>query len=209
MTHSWHVYRCGVLVFIAAAMALVGWLGHFLSVAGIGIGWLLVSPGFYKRPWRKRTALRVLIISAALGGIIGYMDAFAVVFKCATGLGSLLLAWIFLRTIIPPHTALITAIGEESRGPLGAHLRAYTGVLTWFWGLFLLLSAIVALVQLASHRVIPLLHWLPTWQLPIAIAVFVLEFYLRKLLFPAHNHPSFKEYLQIVAAAMAKIPLVR
>lgn len=129
--------------------------------------------------------------------------------KLITCVASIALAAYFLHTLIPPHTALITAIGEASRGPLGPQLRAYTRAITWFWGVFLLLCGAVALGQLFAVQVLKPLYWLPAWQLPVSAAVFVGEFYLRKRLFPAHNHPGFREYLSIVARAMAKPPRTR
>jgi uncharacterized membrane protein len=202
-------YRCLLLALAAGAMLLYGWHWHQPALIGSGAGCCAVLPWLCRRSWNWAINALILLCAGLIGFVIGHFGAMALTLKLFACIASLALAAYFLHTLFPPHTALITAIGEASRGPLGPQLRAYTRGITWFWGLFLLLCAVVALGQLCSVQILEHLYWLPAWQLPLSMLVFVGEFYLRKRLFPAHNHPGFREYLSIVAQAMAKPPRTR
>ncbi len=113
----------------------------------------------------------------------------------------LLFLAVFGHTLLPGHTPLVTAIGEQSRGPLTPAMRAYTHKVTIMWTLVFLILAISAV----------LLPWLASperWSLFTNIlnyllvgALFVSEYIYRRYRFKDHDHPTFIEYLRIVVRA--------
>lgn len=202
-----HAYRLSLPAALACALLLGGWHWQWAGLTGSGVGCLLAMPWLLKR--RGLSGLLVLLIAGAAGFAIASSGASAEILRVGSALASLALALFFLRTLLPPHIALITAIGEASRGPLEPALRLYTRRITCFWGLFLLLCSLLSLGHWLHLPALAPLVWLPAGQLPLSLLIFVGEFYLRKRLFPAHNHPGFKEYLMIVANAMAHPPRTR
>lgn len=200
-------YRLSLFAALACGLLVGGWHWQQAGLMGWGIGWLLVLLWLIKG--RRARVIPTLLISGSAGFVIGWSGAAAEIVHIGSALASLALALLFLRTLIPPHTALITAIGEASRGPLEPALRRYTRRMTGFWGVFLLACGLVSLGYVLHLPSLAPLAWLPAWQLPVSALMFVGEFYLRKRLFPTHNHPGFKEYLMIVANAMAHPPRTR
>lgn len=198
-------YQLSLVAASGCGLLVCGWLWQQADLMGWGIGWLLVLPWLIK----GRGIPLALLVSGSAGFVIGWSGLAGEILHIGSALASLALALFFLRTLMPPHTALITAIGEASRGPLEPALRVYTRRITCFWGLFLLACALVSLGYLLHLPALAPMVWLPAWQLPLSVLIFVGEFYLRKQLFPSHNHPGFKEYLMIVARAMAQPPRTR
>ena len=96
----------------------------------------------------------------------------------------------------------------KPHGAAGARAAALYPAHDGYVGLLLLACGLISLGYLLLPALAPL-AWLPAWQLPLSVALFIGEFYLRKRLFPTHNHPGFKEYLMIVAKAMAHPPRTR
>ena len=105
---------------------------------------------------------------------------------------------IFGSTLLPGKEALITAIGENSRGPLSVAMRRYTYWLTVSWCcLFVIMATIPTTLLLTGQQ--SLWFWFTNvFNYIIVSVLFVGEFYLRKKLFPKHNHPGFWEYLTII-----------
>jgi len=113
----------------------------------------------------------------------------------------LLILSVFVRSLLPGQVALVTDIGEKSRGPLSSEMRIYTKKVTWLW--VIVLSIIVTLSTL--------LPWLSSdfvWSLfsnilnyVFVAALFIGEFVYRKYRFPSHQHPLFLEYIKIVVMA--------
>lgn len=206
MRRSAHAYRLSLLLALACGLVLSGWHWQQVGLQGWGIGWLLLLP--WRHKLRGGALILALLVSGLAGFVIASSGAAGIVVHLGSALASLALALWFLRTLLPPHTALITAIGEASRGPLEPALRLYTRRMTAMWGLLLLACGLISLGYLLLPALAPL-AWLPAWQLPLSVALFIGEFYLRKRLFPTHNHPGFKEYLMIVAKAMAHPPRTR
>ena len=115
----------------------------------------------------------------------------------------LLVGWGFIRTLLPGQIPLVTAIGENSRGPLSPDMVVYTRHVTEIWSIFLLALGCAGLL-------LPIFGSLKMWSLftniisPILISLlFVGEYLYRKNKFRDHDHPSFREYLKIVFRARA------
>lgn len=108
---------------------------------------------------------------------------------------------IFGKTLLPGKEALITAIGEASRGPLSLAMRRYTYGLTAAWcALFITMAALPTLFLLTDKQA--LWFWFTNvFNYLIVGFLFIGEFYLRKKIFPNHNHPGFLEYLKIIYLA--------
>lgn len=110
----------------------------------------------------------------------------------------LLLFGVFGRTLMPGQTPIITAIGEEARGPLSTELRSYTRRVTLLWTtiFFAMVSASLLLPFLASKELWSLFTNLINYL--VVAALFVGEYIYRRLRFRDHDHPSFPDYLRIV-----------
>lgn len=109
-----------------------------------------------------------------------------------------LLFWFFLSSLLPGRVALVTAIGEQVRGPLSEGMRRYTHYVTVLWvivfGLMATCSAMLA--WLASNEVWSLFTNFLNYLM--VGAIFAGEYVVRRMLFRDHNHPSFTQYLRIV-----------
>ena len=113
-----------------------------------------------------------------------------------------LLFWtVFTQSLLPGNVALVTAIGEQSRGPLDKPMRNYTRRVTIIWSI--LLGCMVLWSAL-----LPWLGSVQLWSLfanvinyVLIAAMFVGEFAYRRWRFKSHDHPSFLQYLKIVIHA--------
>jgi uncharacterized membrane protein len=113
----------------------------------------------------------------------------------------LLFLGVFGQTLLPGQVPLVTAIGEESRGPLSAAMKNYTRNVTIMWTLIFLGMVIssMLLLWLASPELWSLFTNIINY---IAVgAVFAGEYIYRRLRFKDHDHPSFIDYLRIVVRA--------
>ncbi len=144
-----------------------------------------------------------LMLLAVCGGSISLalMDAALYLLYVPPIALPLLLFVVFASTLMPGKEALVTAIGEASRGPLGTKMRRYTRVVTAVWaGIFLLMVLVASLLPLTGNQV--LWSWVTSiWNYVVVAVFFVGEFWLRQWLFPDHDHPGFIEYIKIVVAA--------
>ena len=107
----------------------------------------------------------------------------------------------FGRTLFSGRTPLITVISEAARGPLTPAMQNYTRLLTQLWclvfAILILWSAILPWVQRPE-----LWSWFTNViNYGFVGAFFVIEFMVRKKLFPEHNHPSFIQYIRIIIQA--------
>ena len=113
----------------------------------------------------------------------------------------LLIGSVFWNSLMPGRVPLITEIGESARGPLTPALKHYTFRLTQLWALVLLVQW---LITLYLSVVGPNWLWALTTQYLnylVVTVLFVGEFYVRRCLFPEHNHPNFFNYIKIVVDA--------
>ena len=111
----------------------------------------------------------------------------------------------FALTLRPGRTTLITAIALGEHGSLSPAIAIYTRRLTLFWALLLATLAGVALLLSFSGPV-----WL--WSLftnfisyAVLGLVFLVEYLLRRHLFPHHPHTGFMQYLGIVIHSKPRI----
>lgn len=113
----------------------------------------------------------------------------------------LLLAVVFASTLLPGKEALVTAIGEAAKGPLGNDMRRYTKGVTILWAVFcfaMMIEDIVLAVFASEH----LWSWMTSIVNYLMIAVLFLgEFYYRKWRFPQYEHPNLIDYIKIVIHA--------
>lgn len=115
----------------------------------------------------------------------------------------LLLAVVFINTLLPGKEPLVTAIGEASRGPLSAEMRRYTRGVTTLWAAVFCLMVLEAFVLALAGRP-QLWSWVTSILNYLLIGILFLgEFIFRKWRFPDHNHPGFVEYIKIVVHANA------
>jgi uncharacterized membrane protein len=179
---------------LAHASHLLAWR-HLQAIAAIllllGIFW----PALVNRrlvPWLIFVSLCFFILLLEYLQLINYLMYLPPVVIPA------LLLFVFGRTLLPGQEPLITAIGEAARGPLSIAMRKYTRVLTQLW-------CLVFLTMMLWSGILPLLQQPLLWSwftnvinYGVVSVLFVGEFFLRKKLFPEHNHPSFFEYIEII-----------
>lgn len=160
----------------------------------------LLSAGILYRGLRNRHPGSWLCFGAIVGItiIIANIEYSKYLFYIPPVLVPALIAGIFISTLLPGKEPLVTAIGEQARGPLSPEMRRYTKSVTRMWAWFLSIMTVWS----------ALLPWLAEpwlWSLVtnflnyiLVAIVFVGEFMVRRKRFTEHNHPSFKEYLKIV-----------
>ena len=110
---------------------------------------------------------------------------------------NLFLALVFLHSLGAGQRALISVVAEKIRGEtLPPELERYTRQMTWFWtALFLSMAALsIGLAAFASHQ------WWSLFTNFIAYLViglvFMVEFGLRRVLFPHLPHTGLVAYVQ-------------
>lgn len=105
---------------------------------------------------------------------------------------------VFIRSLFPNQTALITRFARQVHGPLRPDIIRYTYCLTWFWSLFFItaLLAPLALFFYGPHN---------AWQWPlnggtIGLATFflILEYGLRRLVIRHFDHASLRTSIDIL-----------
>lgn len=145
--------------------------------------------------WLLFSTLTTLVL------ILGYLKLTLYLLYLTPIVIPLALLIFFGRTLFAGRTPLITAISEAARGPTTPAMQKYTRLLTQLW------CAIFFILILWSF----ILPWLQNPKLwswftnvinyGFVSAFFVIEFLVRKKLFPEHNHPSFIEYIRIIIKA--------
>ena len=135
----------------------------------------------------------VLLVSASLDLAVYFLYLSSVAIP-------LLLGVVFINTLLPGREPLVTAIAEAARlGELSAELRVYTKSVTIMWSCFFC-AMIIELVLLAVLGDPEMWSWMSNiFHYVIAGVMFVGEFIYRKWRFPDYGHPSFIEYIKIVA----------
>lgn len=183
-----------ILVHLAIVLATPALQVAALSSLTAGLFYrLLVS-------FRPMAWLAWLSITGGVG-VLAWLDSAIYFLYFLPVLLPLLLFAVFFRTLLPGQEPLVTAIGENSRGPLSEEIRHYTRRVTQLWAGCLLSMTIWA----------ALLPWMASAELWSLVTgglnymlvglIFVGEFIYRRFRFPDHNHPGFFEYIRIVAQA--------
>ena len=107
----------------------------------------------------------------------------------------------FGSSLLTGREPLVTAIGEASRGPLSLEMREYTKRITQLWALLL---GLIATANLTLAIIGNALLWSTMTSFGnycLIGFVFISEFNYRKMRFKDHDHPSFFDYIKIVATS--------
>ena len=194
-----------VVKIILATLGVLGYEGlvHWAVVSGNALG---AGPLFSLAPmfmllcwmvWRKSRVACVVALLPLGGGMIalvsGHQPAFDLkVFYPAPHITVyLLLLWFFARTLRAGSEPLATRIARHQHGALPAEIERYTRQVTWAWCIFF---AIMAGASALLFAFAPLAAW--SWfanvlNIPLLILMFVAEYAVRLLRFPAFSHASF------------------
>lgn len=192
--------QLALLVSYPALLHLAYMRGSSL-LASLALGFLVL--GIFYKPLRHRNprVLTALFITALILGLSAYWQVSLLLAKLPALFFPVVLFIVFAGSLMPGREALVTSIGENARGPLSEAMRRYTRFITQLWaGIFLIIIVFTVLAAgMGGDNIWSLLTNIVIY--PLVGIVFVGEFYLRKLLFPDHNHPGFIEYLKIVTSA--------
>jgi len=146
-------------------------------------------------PWLIFILLTTIVL------LLGYFKLTLYLLYLTPILIPLALLIFFGRTLLPGRIPLITAISDAARGPLTPALQKYTRLLTQLW-------CLVFLIIILWSTILPWLHNPKLWSWFTNVinygfvgAFLVVEFMVRKKLFPEHNHPSFIQYIRIIIKA--------
>ncbi len=154
---------------------------------------------------RRRFAWLLLGLSVIVAGLLSYLNATLLLLYLPPILFPLMMLTVFGRTLMPGREPLVTAIGEQARGPLCDGMRRYTRHVTVLWcGVFLLMTASAVILPWLEDK--SLWSWFTNVISYAFVGVLFLgEFLLRKRLFPDHDHPGFIEYLRIIITADVRL----
>lgn len=189
----------GVVAGVLGYEALV----HRLAVAGGGHGpgpLLAVAPLLLAACWliwlRSRVVsmvlvAAVLVISLLLHAVHAAIPDLKLLYPVPHIAAHLVLLWFFGRTLYPGEVALVTRIARYEHGSLPPDIERYTRQVNWAWCVYFAAMAIVSAVLFATA---PLSTW--SWfanvlNLPLLVAMFVVEYVYRLLRFPNFSHASF------------------
>lgn len=179
LVHASVVLAMPYLQVIAVLLFLLGILVNAL------LRWQLL-------PWLVFLGLSSIIVA------LGYYSLALYLLYIPPILIPLGLSILFGSTLLPGRTPLITAIATKARGPLSPGLLKYTAFLTQLWcGLFLILVMWSVVLTLIGQP--EMWSWFTNFiNYGIVGVLFTGEFFVRKKLFPEHNHPGFFEYIHII-----------
>ncbi len=164
---------------------------------------VLLATGILYRELKNRswTAWLTLLLVTALVVIASQIDHWLYAFYLPPVLIPALIASIFIRSLLPGNEPLVTAIGERARGPLTSEMRIYTKRVTLVWAIFLSITAVLGLaLPFAANEQVWSIYTNFISYISVAV-LFIGEFVYRRYRFKNHNHPSFREYLNIVLRA--------
>jgi uncharacterized membrane protein len=158
----------------------------------LGIFWTALVRG---RSWLVFSMLTSAIL------LLGYFKLTLYLLYLTPILIPLALLIFFGRTLFAGRTPLITAISDAARGPLTPALQKYTRLLTQLWCVIFLILILWSIILACLQRP-ELWSWFTNViNYGLVGAFFVIEFMVRKKLFPEHNHPSFMQYIRIIIKA--------
>lgn len=174
----------------------------FLQLVAVALFWTgIFMPALLNRNFRAWLAYVSLVSSILL---LGYFNLTLFLLYLPPVLIPLTLLVYFGKTLLPNQEPLITDIGERARGPLSPAMRHYTRRLTQLWCVIFAIMTVEAIF-------LTFLGKKELWSLftnvfnYIAVGIlFTGEFWWRKHRFPEHNHPSFFDYLQIIAGSFTR-----
>ena len=194
-----------VVKIVLAALGVLGYEGlvHWAVVSGNALS---AGPLFSLVPifvplcwmvWRKSRVACVsglLILGIGMIALVsGHQPAldFKVFYPAPHIMVYLLLLWFFARTLPAGREPLVTGIARHEHGALPAEIERYTRQVTWAWCIFF---AIMAGTSALLFAFAPLAAW--SWfanvlNIPLLMLMFVAEYAVRLLRFPAFSHASF------------------
>jgi uncharacterized membrane protein len=179
LVHASLLFAMPNLQIVALILFFLGIFGNAL-IRGSGLAWLIFSS---------------LSIAVLLLGYFSLTLYLLYITPVVIPLGLLIL---FGRTLFSGRKPFITAISESVHGPLPPVMQQYTRLLTKLW------CAIFFIIFLWS-AILPWLQRPELWSWFTNVinygfvgAFFVIEFIVRKRLFPEHNHPSVMKYIHII-----------
>ena len=160
---------------------------------------LLTAGIAYKGLLRKSRAAWITLITVVLVTLAAsQINEWLYAFYLPPVLIPALIASVFIRSLLPGREPLVTAIGERARGPLTVEMRSYTRIVTLMWAILLCSMTLLGIV-------LPLTAGEHIWSLYtnvisyLLVAVFFVGEYLyRRFHFKDHDHPGFRQYLEIV-----------
>jgi len=132
-----------VLTVMAISYPLVSHLGTLFSVPAAALLWLgLMLLGGWWTGSRSSILVSLAMLCLA-AGIVGHAsDSAELMLRVPPVIICFSLAWLFGRTLLPGHTALISRIGERMRGALPEPVARYGYRLTAVWTLFFTLMGV-------------------------------------------------------------------
>lgn len=135
--------------------------------------------------WLALAAITLLLYACAVTGLASYlMYVPPILIPSAVML-------VFLRTLRPGKTPLVTRIATQIRGALPAELLTYTRAVTWFWVWLLAVMALSSLLLaiFATPEFWSLMS--NVVQYLLLAAVFLFEYVYRRWRFRHLQHESF------------------
>lgn len=160
----------------------------------LGIFWPALLRG-QLIPWLVFSTLTTSIL------LLGYFQLTLYLLYLTPIVIPLALLIFFGRTLLAGRIPLITAISDAARGPLTPAMQKYTRLLTQLWCVIFLLLILWSIILACLQRP-DLWSWFTNViNYGLVGAFFVIEFIVRKKLFPEHNHPSFLQYIRIIIKA--------
>jgi uncharacterized membrane protein len=92
-----------------------------------------------------------------------------------------MMAWIFGRTLLPPHEALISQIARHIHGAdFTPAIAAYTRQATWAWVFFFVAMVVISVVLFAAAPLSAWSFFVNVLYLPLLALMFVLEYAARR-----------------------------
>lgn len=102
-----------------------------------------------------------------------------------------LMAWVFGRTLYPPHEALITQLARRiHRTDFTPRIAYYTRQVTWAWVVFFLLMALVSIILFAAAPLEVWSFFINVMYLPMLALMFGLEYAVRRYCLRGIDHLS-------------------
>lgn len=181
--------------------AIVGRRWPVLLV-GIPLLQLLVIglPMLARKPAGARSlAIVWAILMAALGW--GYFEGLSPV--AATGiphaLANSILLVTFAASLAPGREAILTGIARRIRGPLPDELILYSRRVTLAWCFFFGAQLIISLGLFLFAPVEVWSFFINVLNLPLIIAMFVIEYCCRLILYPHYRHDRISDIMRLFA----------
>jgi uncharacterized membrane protein len=102
-----------------------------------------------------------------------------------------LMAWVFGRTLFPPHEDLITQLARRlHRNDFTSVIAAYTRKVTWAWTGFFLAMILISIVLFAAASLAAWSFFINVLYLPLLALMFVLEYAVRRYCLRGIHHLS-------------------